>query len=174
MPSDKGAPPSFFSASAEKDLNAGLSIDAGVKEIKDQNADAANSGTEEKYETVAVDNITADGGEFNWSILSGFEKFQKNYYRSSFPVALIILFFSLIYAASPYDIICRAPLVNWIDDMLIVACAFINLLHCGIDINKHSENIMFQRIKLMIIPLGAAVIFFMWFCVNIVLIIFQK
>jgi len=169
---DKGAPPSFSSASPENTSDAGKSID--VKEINDQNVNAVNTGAENKRESVYINNITAGDGEISGDVLAGFKRFQKNYYRSSFPVALIILFFSLVYAASPYDIIYRAPLINWIDDTLIIACAFINLLHCGIDINKHSENIMFQRIKLMVIPLGAAVIFFMWFCVNIVLIIFQK
>jgi uncharacterized membrane protein YkvA (DUF1232 family) len=110
----------------------------------------------------------------DWSFRSFWLEFQRNYYRVPFTASVVIMFAAIAYAISPLDFVSGAPLISWIDDALILACASVNLLHCGVDISKHSENVTFQRIKLMMIPLSAVVIFFMWFCVNIVLILFQK
>lgn len=111
--------------------------------------------------------VQADSGDF-------FSDFQAGYYRLSYTSSVLIMIGAVIYIVSPLDVISNAPLISWVDDLLIFCCALINLLHCGIDISKHSENVTFQRIKLITVSLSTAVIFFMWFCVNIVLILFQK
>lgn len=144
--------------SGEKEENG-----AGNKEISDHKNAAGHGG---------VLKLTAAAPE--WSFRSFWLNFQRNYYRIPFTTSVVIMLAAIAYAISPVDFISSAPLISWIDDFLILACASLNLLHCGVDISKHSENVTFQRIKLMMIPLCAAVIFFMWFCVNIVLILFHK
>ncbi len=103
-----------------------------------------------------------------------FAEFQAGYYRLSYTASLLIMIGAVIYIISPLDIISNAPLISWVDDLLIFSCALVNLLHCGVDISNHSENVTFKRVKLIMVPLSATIIFFMWFCVNIVLILFQK
>ncbi|HOD38931.1 MAG TPA: YkvA family protein [Candidatus Wallbacteria bacterium] len=103
-----------------------------------------------------------------------FVEFQAGYYRLSYTASVLIMIGAVIYIISPLDIISNAPLISWVDDLLIFSCALVNLLHCGVNISNHSENVTFKRVKLIMVPLSAAIIFFMWFCVNIVLILFQK
>lgn len=102
------------------------------------------------------------------------DDFSRNHYRLPFGVSAGLMLAALAYAASPFDFVSGAPLISWVDDALILLCASINLLHCGVEASNHSENVTFQRVKLIIVPISAIVIFFMWFSVNIVLILFQK
>lgn len=102
------------------------------------------------------------------------DEFSRSHYRLPFSVSVFIMLAALAYAASPFDFVSGAPLISWVDDALILLCATVNLLHCGVEASNHSENVTFQRVKLIIVPISAIVIFFMWFCVNIVLILFQK
>lgn len=141
----------------------------------------ARDEDKEKQEISDSENAAGSGGVSkssasppDWSFRSFWLEFQRNYYRLPFTASAVLMFAAIAYAFSPLDLVSGAPLISWIDDALILACASVNLLHCGVDISKHSENVTFQRIKLMMIPLSAIVIFFMWFCVNIVLILFQK
>ncbi|HBC74489.1 MAG: hypothetical protein A2008_10600 [Candidatus Wallbacteria bacterium GWC2_49_35] len=102
------------------------------------------------------------------------DEFSRNYYRLPFSVSVCIVLAALAYAVSPFDFVSGAPLISWVDDALILLCASINLLHCGVEASNHSENVTFKRVKLIVVPITAIVIFFMWFSVNIVLILFQK
>lgn len=170
----------------------GARIDGADERIKPQPQPTASAGAapgeiddsrkhEEKKEINDSENAAGPGGVSktspahpDWSFRNFWLEFQRNYYRLPFTASVVIMFAAIIYAFSPLDFVSGAPLISWIDDALILVCASINLLHCGVDISKHSENVTFQRIKLMIVPLSAIVIFFMWFCVNIVLILFNK
>ena len=102
------------------------------------------------------------------------DEFSRNHYRLPFGVSVCIMLAAVAYAVSPFDFVSGAPLISWVDDVLILLCASINLLHCGVEASNHSENVTFKRVKLIVVPITAIVIFFMWFCVNIVLILFQK
>jgi|GEM_PF-3860107 len=100
--------------------------------------------------------------------------FEKNYYRVPYIPSVLFMIFAIVYAASPIDLISSAPLISWLDDVLLLLCAAINLLHLGIAESDHTKNIVFKRIKLILFPLCACIVFFMWFAVSIVLILFGK
>ncbi len=156
-------PPQTASCAPDLGVNANNEKEEGKKEINDSENAAVTGGVSKKSVSPP-----------EWSFRNFWLEFQRNYYRVPFTASVVIMLAALAYAFSPIDFVSGAPLISWIDDALILACASLNLLHCGVDISKHSENVTFQRIKLMMIPLSIVVIFFMWFCVNIVLILFHK
>lgn len=134
---------------------------------------SGDGGMEARAEEVSSSG-GARGRTLAETLIDAWSEFSGNYYRLPFNVSVAITLAAAAYAVLPFDLVPAVPLIGWVDDALILACALINLFHCGVEASNHSENVTFQRVKLVVFPLAAAVIFLTWFGASILLIFFQK
>jgi len=99
---------------------------------------------------------------------------RRDPYKLEFFPSVIIMLLAIVYAVSPYDMVPDVYLVSVFDDVLVLACAALNLYHSVLPEADENYNRTIKRVKIILAILSVSSIVIVAVALRITMIVLGK